>query len=319
MPFIVYPNKYVLKTCGTTRLLNSVPKLLELAAQIGMEPSRCKFSRATFLFPEHQHFPHTSFDDEVQFLDEQFNEPLNRSGRAYVLGQPHQGLQWHVYVAGVPRSDRPTFNLEICMTELGEEAALQFVRTEKFVSAEQTTRDSGILGIKPAALIDDYVFEPCGYSMNGIEGTGLMTIHITPEPGFSYASLEVSGHAEDVSCPNELLAKALAIFEPGKVSMALSVDQADQVDQTLATLNKMVPSGYSRVGALSQRLECGGAVSFYNLDREGKEPSTPSSPGSFLHAGSSLSFGTMGSVASMEASDMMDGNSSDEFDVTRAL
>jgi len=153
----------------------------------------------------------------------------------------------------------------------------------------------------------------------GIEGTGLMTIHITPEPGFSYASLEVSGHAEDVSCPNELLAKALAIFEPGKVSMALSVDQADQVDQTLATLNKMVPSGYSRVGALSQRLECGGAVSFYNLDREGKEPSTPSSPGSFLHAGSSLSFGTMGSVASMEASDMMDGNSSDEFDVTRAL
>ena len=46
--------RYVLKTCGTTRLLNSVPKLLELAAQIGMEPSRCKFSRATFLFPEHQ-------------------------------------------------------------------------------------------------------------------------------------------------------------------------------------------------------------------------------------------------------------------------
>ncbi len=44
------------------------------------------------------------------------------------------------------------------------------MRTEKFVSAEQTTKDSGILHIKPKAIIDDYVFEPCGYSMNGIDG-----------------------------------------------------------------------------------------------------------------------------------------------------
>lgn len=50
----VYPAKWVLKTCGTTRLLNAVPRLLELAASIGMTPRRCKFSRASFLFPEEQ-------------------------------------------------------------------------------------------------------------------------------------------------------------------------------------------------------------------------------------------------------------------------
>ncbi len=50
----VYPTKYVLKTCGTTRLLNSIAKLLEFAAAVGMAPSRCKYSRASFLFPDHQ-------------------------------------------------------------------------------------------------------------------------------------------------------------------------------------------------------------------------------------------------------------------------
>jgi S-adenosylmethionine decarboxylase proenzyme len=50
----VYPTKWILKTCGTTRLLNSVPRLLEFAAALGLQPSRCKFSRATFLFPEQQ-------------------------------------------------------------------------------------------------------------------------------------------------------------------------------------------------------------------------------------------------------------------------
>lgn len=50
----VYPTKWVLKTCGTTKLLAAVPRLLELAAALGMQPRRCKYSRASFLFPEQQ-------------------------------------------------------------------------------------------------------------------------------------------------------------------------------------------------------------------------------------------------------------------------
>jgi ornithine decarboxylase/S-adenosylmethionine decarboxylase len=45
----------------------------------------------------------------------------------------------------------------------------------------QVTTETGIRRLVPAADIDDYVFEPCGYSMNGILGGGFMTIHITPE------------------------------------------------------------------------------------------------------------------------------------------
>lgn len=53
-----------------------------------------------------------------------------------------------------------------------------------------------------------------------------MTIHVTPEKGFSYASVELSGHKEDMVDLTTLLPAAINIFRPGKVSLALSVDNA---------------------------------------------------------------------------------------------
>ena len=50
----VFPHKLILKTCGTTKLLAAVAPLLQLAAGLGMAPARAKYSRASFLFPEHQ-------------------------------------------------------------------------------------------------------------------------------------------------------------------------------------------------------------------------------------------------------------------------
>jgi len=278
----VYPSKWVLKTCGTTRLLNSVPRLLELAASIGLQPVRCKFSRATFLFPDQQHFPHTSFDDEVQFLDSQFAEPIGSAGNAYVLGDPDEGLQWHKYVAGRAIAEQATYNVELCMTELCEEACKQFFRNESFVSAEQTTRDSGIVHLKPNAVLDDYVFEPCGYSMNGIDGTGLITIHITPEAKFSYASVEVSGYAEDVVDVSYLLETAAKIFRPGKIAMALSIDQVSASNKFGALED--LPSGYGCPHASAKRLECGGAVTYLNMVRG--EKGCPGSPVSLHHVAS---------------------------------
>jgi hypothetical protein len=83
----VYPTKWVLKTCGTTKLLNAVPRLLEMAAErLGMAPRRCKYSRASFLFPDEQPAPYREgFDYEARFLRTHFGH-LGNGGSAYVLG-----------------------------------------------------------------------------------------------------------------------------------------------------------------------------------------------------------------------------------------
>ena len=181
--------------------------------------------------PTHaQPAPHSSFDAEVSFLDHHLAPYLDVPHRdARVLGSPFEGLQWHVYVASSPHDApaRPTFNVEVCMTELGADAAQQFYRTDSFVSAAHTTQETGIANLKPGAIIDDYVFEPCGYSMNGIAGSGLITIHVTPEKSCSYASVEVSGYQEDMVEPSLLVAQAMRIFRPGKAVLAVTTDSAD--------------------------------------------------------------------------------------------
>lgn len=89
--------------------------------------------------------------------------------------------------------------------------AAQFVRTPHFISAKHTTAASGISSLLPNAKIDDYVFEPCGYSMNGLEGDGFSTIHITPEEAFSYASLELSGYHPSRVNPSGVIAEVRRI------------------------------------------------------------------------------------------------------------
>lgn len=115
----------------------------------------------------------------------------------------------------------------------------------------------------PQATIDDYVFEPCGYSMNGIADGGLITIHVTPEPGFSYASVEVSGVDEATFDPAALLARVLRIFRPGNVSVAMTTDQNLKVGGAFGLTAS--PPGYHCRCCTSQEMACGGRVSYFTF------------------------------------------------------
>eukprot|EP00887_Chlorella_sp_A99_P001750 scaffold19.g1750.t1 len=97
----VYADRMVLKTCGTTKLLDCVPHMVELAAGVGMAPARVHYSRASFLFPDQQPAPHRSFASECAALRGVFGGLGSDS--AYVLGDALNGLQWHVFVAGEGR------------------------------------------------------------------------------------------------------------------------------------------------------------------------------------------------------------------------
>lgn len=65
----VYNNRLILKTCGTTTLLHSVSRILQIALdQCNLSKVDALFySRKSFLYPEQQSFPHGSWNDEVSF------------------------------------------------------------------------------------------------------------------------------------------------------------------------------------------------------------------------------------------------------------
>ncbi|KAK1363037.1 Adenosylmethionine decarboxylase [Heracleum sosnowskyi] len=68
----VYPYKIIIRTCGTTKLLLSIPLKLELANAISLSVRSVKYTCGSFIFAGAQTFPHRSFYEEVAVLDSNF-------------------------------------------------------------------------------------------------------------------------------------------------------------------------------------------------------------------------------------------------------
>ncbi|CAI9776847.1 unnamed protein product [Fraxinus pennsylvanica] len=227
----VYPTKIIIKTCGTTQLLKSIRPLIHHACTLGLMICLCRYTRGNFIFPKAQPYPHTSFKEEIIFLEN--NLPNNLYYRkASVLPSKLSSHSWHVFSAcdesHILMQNMPDeqYTIEVCMTELDKVLAGKFFRRPNDgkngdSAGMEMTEMTGIGDINPDALICDFAFDPCGYSMNGILGDRYSTIHVTPEDGFSYASFECVGSIYDN--PNEIvevLKKAVQVFRPGTVSVS---------------------------------------------------------------------------------------------------
>lgn len=239
----VYPHKIVIKTCGTTQLLKSVSALLRRSLTLGLSLTACRYTRGSFIFPMAQPFPHTSFSDEVFYLDSAL--PPHLAYRKASILSSTSSHSWHVYTASTGTNDEHFFGtvtVEVCMTELDRGRASGFYRVESDdspgdVAGRKMTASTGIGGITPAAIVCDYAFDPCGYSMNGLDGGRYSIIHVTPEEGFSYASFEcmapadVAGREEAAA---EVVKKVARVFRPACMTVALTVGGAGDDPREMA-------------------------------------------------------------------------------------
>ncbi|XP_019256104.1 PREDICTED: S-adenosylmethionine decarboxylase proenzyme-like [Nicotiana attenuata] len=249
----IYPLKIILKTCGTTKLLLSIPQILKLAESLSLGVDSVKYSRGTFIFQNSQPAPHRNFSEEVAFLNMFF-----KNGHAYVLGDLNSpSRNWHVYVANVgPRkltNRMDGITLEMCMTGLKREKTAVFFK-KLGEDSYKMTKMSGISEIIPSHEICDFEFEPCGYSMNGIDGTTYSTVHVTPEDGFSYASYEAMGLDLGFVGLEPLIKRVLMCFEPAEFSVAITCHGGSQGD-IFADVD-----GYSCDSCVKQDLPSGGYI-----------------------------------------------------------
>lgn len=219
----VTPYRFILKTCGQTTLLHALPKLLQYAAGVGLtDIQEMFFSRHHLGRPEEQHYPHKSFNDEVEYLDRYFD------GKAFSLGRINDNDTCYLYTLdnhheSLPVPEQADQTLEILMSELDPMAMKPFYKSDTVTNFEQASLMSGISALFPEAKLDGHLFEPCGYSVNAMMGPYYFTIHITPQPGFSYASFETDYPLADYS---ELTSRVLAIFRPGRSTVTVMANHA---------------------------------------------------------------------------------------------
>nr|GMD55320.1 S-adenosylmethionine decarboxylase proenzyme-like [Ipomoea batatas] len=262
----VYPYKIIIKTCGTTKLLLSIPPILELADGISLKVKSVKYTRGSFNFPEVQPYPHRNFSEEVAILDSYFGK-LGTGSKAYVMGGAGKQQQWHVYSASAESAENtsPIYTLEMCMTGLDKKSASVFFKTQSS-SAAVMTDASGIRKILPGSEICDFDFEPCGYSMNAVEGSAISTIHVTPEDGFSYASFEAMGYDfKDVNL-DALIQRALSCFQPTEFSVAL---HCDSIGEKLDSVFKLDVKGYACGERSYEGLDKGGSIMYCGFTSTG--------------------------------------------------
>ena len=283
----VFDRQVVLKTCGTTKLLGAVPGLLQEARRRGLAEARVKFSRANFACPEAQPPAHRTFAREAAFLEAHFGHLAPGGGQACELGDCLRGTRWHVYTCGreAPGAAAPgraparaRCTLEICMNGLDARAAAVFFKRPG-VDADAVAKESGVRALVPQAeCFDGCLFEPCGYSMNSLEGPGFCTVHVTPEPDCSYASVEFSNFEGHELSPANALAQVVAAFRPSTVSAALFVDSAAGASEGwLRPLGAL--KGFDQKVSAGQSTAAGGYTWFYTYTREGLAGVLPISQG----------------------------------------
>lgn len=148
--------------------------------------------------------------------------PEDGEGTAETPGTPEP-----VVSAPVPlgRGDSSPDNVfEIAMEGLKPEVCAQFCgSTEPELTGKSLalsmTSISGIGELLPGVFIDDWAFEPCGYSMNGLRDRYYYTIHVTPEEGFSYASFETN----DPACfEADWVSRLVQKFAPSAATITLT-------------------------------------------------------------------------------------------------
>jgi len=217
----VFPFKMMMKTCGTTTLLNAIPKLIEFADMLGLTLEHVMFSRKNFVFPHCQVGPHTDWRTEVEELNTYFD------GTSYVFG-PQNSEHWYLYVADYSNEARatsaPERTLEIMMHNLDHRAAQQFYNGDEIGDQDKFP---GVAELVQDSETDEFNFRPCGYSMNGLRKDSYYTIHVTPEPHCSYASFETN-----LSLPSykSLIHNVFRIFQPGTVTLAHYFDRRTKSD-----------------------------------------------------------------------------------------
>jgi len=221
-------NKYILKTCGTTKCLSSlelVKNIVEEKSDGRFKISQVFYSRKNFINFEKQDgfYANDNFEGEYTYLDGILGGFCET--KSYCLGKL-SGSKWFVYQAISNEFSKPTAitmvpdqTLEILMLNLDPK-----IMSENFFGRKPQPKYYSNLKnlVKNTKFYDDQIFDPCGYSSNGlidsnVQIQGYTTLHVTPEKDFSYVSFETNAE-DDVE---GIIERVIDCFKPKEFTVTL--------------------------------------------------------------------------------------------------
>eukprot|EP01056_Protomagalhaensia_sp_Gyna25_P003927 Protomagalhaensia_sp_Gyna_25__3926@NODE_352_length_3764_cov_606_602148_g271_i0_p1_GENE_NODE_352_length_3764_cov_606_602148_g271_i0NODE_352_length_3764_cov_606_602148_g271_i0_p1_ORF_typecomplete_len352_score59_40SAM_decarbox/PF01536_16/2e50_NODE_352_length_3764_cov_606_602148_g271_i018642919 len=195
----VWETGFLLKTCGRTSPLKGFATLLSSLPHLQNQLVWVAFSRLDFLHPEQQFWPHQNFEQEIAFTQaclpnvQHLTVPAGRHNcHLLFYADPHRVATPRVFEESLLIGIRPdsvaalTGIAEADVPEGRDPVASRALDNSLGLLRPSFSRSSGVL--------DEFWFQPQGYSCNALTQSDYFSCHISPEPRTSYASLEL-GHA----------------------------------------------------------------------------------------------------------------------------
>jgi S-adenosylmethionine decarboxylase len=176
----VFDDRFTILTCGQTILINSILYFVENYDKDCI--SQIVFQRKNEYF---SHLQKTHFLDDVKRIQQLFDGTSLRFGHM----DAHHNYLFHLDKEYTPRKDDKTY--EMLVYHIASDVSKNL--TSGTLNAKEIRELLKLEEIIPGFQIDDFVFEPFGYSLNAISKSGdYLTIHVTPQEESSYVSFESS-------------------------------------------------------------------------------------------------------------------------------
>jgi S-adenosylmethionine decarboxylase len=173
----VWHDRFLILTCGVTQLVNSVEYFMR--SIYSQQVIHVTYQRKNEYFA---HAQPSCFGDDIQLLSQYI------SGKAYRFGEmdSHHNYIFHQDNATQTCPQYKTY--ELLAYQISETASKTL--TTPGLSAQTIREFFAIEQLLPDFIIDDFVFQPYGYSLNAICQDKYLTIHVTPQAASSYVSFE---------------------------------------------------------------------------------------------------------------------------------
>ena len=249
----VWDHRLLMLTCGETSLINSILNITKTFKKSDID--LLFYQRKNEFFPYKQR---SSFMDDLKKIKK------NIKGKAYCFGVPDEHHFYLFHSEGDNRISRPDRTIEILMYDLDD-----YIKKILFSasSAEEIRKRLGLYRIFENVQIDDYIFKPVGYSLNGLTREGsYYTIHITPqEPGF-YVTFETNIIEPSV---NEIVQKVISFFKPFSFDVITFSSGYQENEESFKCPEDF---GFTPSSHFKRRLECGYHVHFSSFFKRFSAP-----------------------------------------------
>ena len=175
----VWKDRFTMITCGTTTLVRAIEFVTEKLSKESIK--LVVFQR------KNEHFSHlqnsTFYDDEARIKE-------RIAGLSLRFGPKHEHHNFLFHSEQPFTPDPSDFTAELLMYDLQGEAKSFLIQENQKI--EDIRKFFNLESLLEGFIIDDFSFDPYGYSMNAIFEDKFCTIHITPQESSSYMSFETN-------------------------------------------------------------------------------------------------------------------------------